>query len=165
MKIITRDKAYVQLNDLAVLMKFNEGKSIPSSIINDIFSEVFICTNENRYEFREFSKPEQIKFFKDLDYSVNYLDYKDMSEEDMMKCGDAIANEMNELANKVNALIKAKKGVPEEMYNKHEQLEFKLLSLRDILWFKQGHIKMTLPKIKAEDKPQKKSIFNIFKRR
>ena len=42
MKIITRDKAYVQLNDLAVLMKFNEGKSIPSSIINDIFSEVFI---------------------------------------------------------------------------------------------------------------------------
>ena len=165
MKIITDDKAYVQLNDLSVLMKFNEGKSIPGSVIDEVFSEIFICTDETRYQFREFSKPEQIKFFKELDYSVNYLDYKDMSEEEIIKCGDAIAKEMNEVANKVNALVNAKKEAPEELYNKYEQLEFKLLSLRDILWFKQGHIKMQLPKIKTEDKAQKKNIFSIFKRR
>ena len=165
MKIITENKAYVQLNDLAVLMKFNEGKPMPGSIIKDVFSEIFICTDETRYDFKEFNKPEQIEFFKGLEYSVDYFDYKDKSEEDIMKSGDAIANEMNGIAEKVNALVKSGEGAPQELYDRYEQLEFKLLSIRDILWFKQGHIKMNLPKIKTEDKKEKKGIFKIFKRR
>ena len=165
MKIIYENKAYVQLNDLAVLMNFNEGKAIPGSIVIDVLSEIFICTDENRYQFKEFNTPEQVKFFKELDYSVNYLDYKDMSEEEIIQCGETIANEMNELAEKVNSLVRSGKTAPRELYNNYEQLEFKLLSIRDILWFKQGHLKIKLPQVEVKDKASKKGIFGIFKRR
>lgn len=165
MKIITENKAYVQLNDLSYLMKFMEGKPIPNSIIKDVFSEIFICTNETRYQFREFSKPEQIQFFKDLDFSVDYMELKDKTEEEIMKYGDSIAKEANELANKVNELVESGEGAPAELYLKHEQLEFKLLSVRDILWFKQGHIKMNLPNIDDSKKEVRKGLFKFFRRR
>lgn len=165
MKIITENKAYVQLNDLSYLMKFMEGNPIPASIIEDVFNGIFICSNENRYDFREFNKPEQIEFFKKLDYSVDYMELKDKSEEEIMAYGDSIAKMANSIANTANELIKRGRSVPIELTSKYEQLEFKLLSVRDFLWFKQGNLKMKLPKINDSKTETKKGLFKrIFKR-
>lgn len=161
MKIITESKAYVQLNDLSVLMKFMEGKSIPSSIVKEIFSDVFICSDGNRYDFKEFSKREQVEFFKELDYSVDYNELKDKSEYEIMVYGDSIAKEMNKLAKQINSLVARGEDVPEELFITYDKLQFKMLSVRDILLFKQGTLKMNLPKIGEN----KKGIFKIFKRR
>ena len=55
MKIFVNDKVYVQKNDLAYLMRGAGDISIPISIINKVFGDIFIVTDENRYEFIEFS--------------------------------------------------------------------------------------------------------------
>lgn len=167
MKIITEDKAYVQLNDLQYLMR--SGKAIPASIIESVFGEVFIVTDSNRFEFKEFTKKEEIEFFANLDYSVDYAKLASMSEEEIMDYGMSIAEEKNKFAEKFNAMSEEERQEKyEEAVDVAELLDFKMLSVRDILWFKQGHIKMTLPKglklpgSEEKSKPEKKGLKGIF---
>ena len=171
MKIITKDKAYVQLNDLQYLMRFE--RTIPASIIESVFGEVFIVTDSNRYEFKEFTKKEEIEFFANLDYSVDYAKFASMSEEEIMNYGMSIAEEKNKFAEKFNAMSEEeRKEKYEEAADYAEMLDFKMLSVRDILWFKQGHLKMKLPKglkfSEEESKTEKKGLKGIlskFKKR
>ena len=44
------------------------------------------------------------------------------------------------------------------MVTKCDLLEFKFYSLRDVLWFKQGHIPMKLPEGYAQEKSIKKLL-------
>lgn len=85
MKIITENKAYVQLNDLAYLLDALEEQPIPESIINKVFGKPFICTDDNRYEFMEFDTAEEIKFFKNLDYSADFMSLKDLNDEEIVE--------------------------------------------------------------------------------
>ena len=76
------DKVYVQKNDLAYFMRGAEGISVPASIIDKVFGQIFIVTDENRYEFVEFSSLEEIEFFKKCDWMVDYNLFDGMTEEE-----------------------------------------------------------------------------------
>ena len=146
MKLFVNNKAYVQKNDLAYLMRGAEGISIPSSIVDQVFGQVFIVTDENRYEFVEFSSPKEIDFFKKCDWMVDYNFFDGMTEEQIVEYGYQINSERNKIATSFNKLSE---GEREKQYiqvsTKIELLEFKMWSVRDILWHKQGHLKFPLP--------------------
>jgi len=146
MKLFVNNKVYVQKNDLAYFMRGTEGISIPSSIINKVFGQVFIVTDENRYEFVEFSSPEEIDFFKKCDWMVDYNLFDGMTEEEIVEYGCQINAERNKIATSFNELSEEER---EKQYiqvsAKIELLEFKMWSVRDILWHKQGHLKFSLP--------------------
>jgi len=146
MKLFVNNKVYVQKNDLAYFMRGTEGISIPSSIINKVFGQVFIVTDENRYEFVEFSSPEEIDFFKKCDWIVDYNLFDGMTENQIVEYGCQINTERNKIATSFNELPEEER---ERQYiqasTKIELLEFKMWSVRDILWHKQGHLKFTLP--------------------
>ena len=164
MKVFAYNKVYIQKNDLAYFMRCAEGVSVPSSIIDKVFGQVFIVTDENRYEFVEFSSPEEIEFFKKCDWMVDYNLFDSMTEEEIIEYGCQINAERNKIATAFNELSKEEK---EKQYiqvsTKIELLKFKMLSVRDILWHKQGHLKFPLPEgtkinrlISNEDKIEKK---------
>ena len=146
MKLFVNNKVYVQKNDLAYFMRGTEGISIPSSIIDKVFGQVFIVTDENRYEFVEFSSSEEIDFFKKCDWMVDYNLFDGMSENQIVEYGCQINAEINKIATSFNELPEEER---ERQYiqasTKIELLEFKMWSVRDILWHKQGHLKFTLP--------------------
>ena len=54
-----------------------------------------------------------------------------------------------------------------DMVTKCDLLEFKFYSLRDVLWFKQGHISMELPEgiDYPEGYDQEKSVKKVLKRK
>lgn len=52
---------------------------------------------------------------------------------------------MNEIVLKFNSMSDEEKRQNQDLIHQYELLEFKLFSIRDILWFKQGHLKMSLP--------------------
>lgn len=164
MKIITNKKAYVQLNDLSYLMRAMEDESIPASIVNKVFGQVFICTDSNRYEFETFDSPEEIEFFKNLDYSVDYMELKDLSDEEIIEYGNSIVNKQNEIADKFNSMSDEEKEKNRNLVKEHELLQFKMLSVRDILWMRNGKLKVKLPSEVAPLKGIKK-ILNKFKKR
>ena len=84
------------------------------------------------------------------------------------------SGEKNAVAKKFNAMSKKDKEANQHLITECEKLEFKMLSVRDILWMRQGHIKIELPyearkeeeKIeeKKEEKKGLKGFFSRFKR-
>ena len=69
-----------------------------------------------------------------------------MTEEQIVEYGCQINAERNKIATSFNELSE---GEREKQYiqvsTKIELLEFKMCSVRDILWHKQGHLKFSLP--------------------
>jgi len=166
MKIVLEDKVYVQNNDLSQLMHAMEGKAIPASIINKVFGQVFICCDDNRYEFVEFVEPEEIEFFKELSYSVDYMAVKDLTEDELIKVGSSIIEQRNTIALRYNEMTVEEREANSDLRTECDLLEFKMMSIRDIVWLKQGHLKMKFPKdVKGPDSGKGlKGFFSRFKR-
>jgi len=146
MKIMMENKVYIQLNDVMYLLEFFENKPIPAVIFERCFSKPLIVDDSNRYEFIEFTEPEAIEFFRSYTYSVDLLALLSFTDEELMKKGSAISEERNKIASRYNAMTDEEKNNCYDLVNECELLEFKMYSIRDILWFKQGHLKFELPK-------------------
>ena len=144
MKIITDSVAYVQKNDIAFLTQTD--RAIPASIFMKVFGNgIVIIDDSNRYEFVEFEAPEEIEFFKSIDWMIDYNEVKDLSEGETIALGQSIAEEKNNIAQRFNSMTPEERENNMSMVSQCELLDFKMYSLRDVLWFKQGHIKMELP--------------------
>lgn len=108
-------------------------------------SGIVIIDDSNRYEFVEFNTPKEIEFFKGIDWMIDYNEVKDLSEEETFELGQSILEEKNAIAKKFNSMSKEEKEKNRNMISQCKLLDFKIYSLRDFLWFKQGQIKMKLP--------------------
>ena len=160
MKIITNDSAYVQKNDIAYLNSSN--LPIPASIFMKVFGNgVTIINDSNRYDFVKFDKESEIEYFKDLDWMIDYDEVKDLSEDEIIKLAEETKEEQRKIATTFNSMDEEEKDNHTDMIIKCNLLEFKFYSLRDVLWFKQGHIPMKLP----EGYAQEKSIKKLLKRK
>jgi hypothetical protein len=71
---------------------------------------------------------------------------KDLEEDKIIELGMDVAKSKNELAKNYNSMNKEERSRNRDVFSKCELLEFKMYSIRDFLWFKQGHIKFDLPK-------------------
>lgn len=147
MKIVNiengKKKVYVQLNDVMMLMQLDG--TIPAEVMEKIFSDVFIVTDENRFEFAEFVEPNTVSFFEQCDWIPDFRNYKNMTEEEIIADGQVMGDEMNELAVKWNAMDEEEREKNENILQRYEQLEFKMHSTAEILWTKQGHRVMPFP--------------------
>lgn len=167
MKIITETKAYVQLNDLAYLLRGCENMPIPASIFEKCFMEPLIVIDSNRYEFVEFTEPTAIEFFKKWSYSVDFIALQSFTDEELLKQINSINDKRNGIVRLYNAMTAESKADHYNLVNECEMLEFQMYSIRDILWFRQGHLKFKLPSDISSriELPQKESgIKKYFKR-
>lgn len=144
MKIITDDAVYVQKNDIIYLTQTD--LAIPASIFMKVFgSGIVVIDDSNRYEFVKFDVPEEIEFFKGIDWMIDYNEVKDLSEEETIALGESIAEEKNSIARKFNSMMPEERKENMNMVSQCELLDFKMYSLRDVLFFKQGRLKIELP--------------------
>ena len=144
MKIITENAVYVQKNDIAYLNYTD--LPIPASIFMQVFGNgTVIINNNNRYEFEKFEDNSEIEFFKGLDWIVDYNSVKDLSDAEIIEMGQSIAQSKNQIAQQFNSMSENERKKNLKMITQYELLDFKMHSLKDILWFKQGHLKITLP--------------------
>ena len=136
-------KVYVQLNDVMMLMQLDS--TIPDEVMDKVFSKVFIVTDDNRFEFAEFTEPSTVDFFESCDWIPDFRYYKNMSEEEIIADGQNIADEMNSIAIKWNTMTDEEKDRNEDLLTRYNRLEFKMHSTAEILWTKQGHRVMPFP--------------------
>ena len=127
-----------------------------------------IIDDSNRYEFEKFEDVDKIEFFKGLDWIVDYNSVKDLSDDEIIEIGQSIAQLKNQIAQKFNSMSEDEREENLDMVTQCELLDFKMYSLRDILWFKQGHLKMTLPEgidsPKEFNQKKEKGIQKLMKR-
>ena len=149
MKIVNiedgKKKVYVQLNDIMMMMQF--GSAIPSEVMEKHFMNMFIVTDENRFEFSEFTDPHTVEFFEQCEWIPDFREFKDLTEEEIIANGQKIGQLMNEVAMQWNGMTPEEREENEYVYNRHESLEFKMHSTAEILWTKQGHRVMPFPTV------------------
>lgn len=149
MKIVNvedgKKKVYVQLNDIMMMMQF--GSPIPSEVMEKHFMNMFIVTDENRFEFSEFTDPHTVEFFEQCEWIADFREFKDLTEEEIIAKGQEIGQLMNEVAMHWNGMTPEEREANEDVYNRHECLEFKMHSTAEILWTKQGHRVMPFPTV------------------
>lgn len=169
MKIITENKVYVQKNDIAYLNRTD--MPIPASIFMKVFGQgVVIIDDRNRYEFVEFTEPEEIKFFKKQDWIIDYNEVKDLSETELIELGQNMTKKSNEIVEKYNSMTQKERRKNREMVVLYELLWYKIHSLKDLLLYKKGKLKMTMPTEVSQTVIERKNniprlIRSIFTRR
>ena len=174
------DDAYYSLNNIELTNKeevnvYDEFMKLKEEGIFKIVDDENILKNiRNNYEnyFRKeyFSNSlteSEIEYFKDLDWMIDYNQVKDLSEDEMIKLAESIGEERDGIANSFNSMSEEERKKHTDMVTKCDLLEFKFYSLRDVLWFKQGHISMELPEgiDYPEGYDQEKSVKKVLKRK
>ena len=155
MKVIYDNCVYVQKNDMAYLEA--SDLPIPASVFTRVFGNgITIIDDRNRYDFVLFKEKAEIDFFKGLDWMVDYNELKNLSEEEIIKLAENTNEERNEIVATYNSMPVEERQKHGDMVTKCDLLEFKFYSLRDILWMKQGHISINIPKKRIRKSSNKK---------
>ena len=152
MKIITDDAAYVQKNDIAYLNQTD--LDIPASIyLKACETGTFIVDDSNRYEFIRFNKSDEIQFFKNQDWILDYNQVKDMTEDELIEYGEKIITQYNELAEAFNALNEQERIQNTELDMRCDLLGFQIFSLHDFIFYRKGLLEMQLPSELPKESP------------
>lgn len=152
MKIIQEQVCYVQKKDIMFLFS-QLDIPIPTSIMNRMFEsddsdknlEFLVINENNKEEFVSFTRPKEISFFQDLDWIVDYNEVKNLSLDESIQLGQAIATERNDIAKKYNAMSKDEQNQNLNMLDRYYLLGYKMQSLADIIFFRQGCTSFSLP--------------------
>ena len=166
MKIIVDDAAYIQKHDLTFLNKYEV--QIPASILIRLTSDDITLMNDSeKFEFVKFDSSSEINFFQNVDWIINYDDVKNLSEKEIIELCQSIEKEKKLLLKQFNLTTNHEVKNISEIYNRCELMDFKIYSLRNILFFKQGYIEMQLPtNYNAQQrKTIQKHIKSIFQKR
>lgn len=142
-------KIYVQMNDIIMLFHFN--KQIPASILEKVFTGTIIVDDSNKMKFIEFTQPNEIRFFKSLDWIIDYKKTINLSEEEIKIKKQEISNEINKIANKFNSMSDKNKKNNQSLVQKHNLLSYKMKYLTEILYIKQGRHQIELPIVPDSD--------------
>ncbi len=141
-----KEVVYVQLDDLATLMRSDE--EIPAVIVTQVFgSGVVIINEDNNSEFVRFDEPVAVKFFKDADWIVDFKQCYHLSEQELFDHGQVTLDEMNEIAEQFNALPQEERKNHMDLKNRHELLGHKFATIPKVLWFKQGFVSIPIPEV------------------
>lgn len=152
MKIITNDAAYVQKNDIAYLNQTD--LDIPASIyLKACETGTFIVDDSNRYELIRFNKPDEIQFFKNQDWILDYNQVKDKTEDELIEYCERIITQYNELAETFNALSEQEQMQNTELDMQCDLLAFKLFSLQEFIFYRKGLLEMQLPSELPKESP------------
>lgn len=171
MKILTNDGIYVQKNDMAYLT--HSETAIPASIFMSVFGvgSYTIIDDSNRYEFIKFTGKEEVEFLKSLDWIVDYNAVKDLTQDELEKMFNELAEKRKTLAQKFNNMPIDERMKNVDIIEMCENLRFKMLSINDVNLFRSGKLAMTLPEgfertIIEEEKTSgfQKIIKRIFKK-
>ena len=173
MKILTKDKVYVQYSDIVNLLPIVTLLNIncPVSVSRVCFAKNIVIEGTNRYAFLEFTDKEAIDFFKNFPYFASYNELINKDEIEIMNIIKELSAEATKLIEKYNSLNRKKQHKDYKKYYTEYQLKcYKAISLNDFLLYKKGEIKFDLPsdtpEIKKEEKKEvsKKKTFleNVF---
>ena len=130
MKIIDKTAVYVQKKDLKFI--YVNNLPITEEVALRLVSNPMI-NDSNQYEFEKFEDKETIKYFKNLDWIIEYDKIKYYTEDELIEICKKIINESNKIADKFNKMNNALKEKHLDMITRCELLEYKMHSIRDAL--------------------------------
>ena len=138
-----RETVYVQMQDI---MQLNQSDiSIPASIYIKVFTGITIVDDSNRFDFVEFNEEHEVKFFKELEFILDYNQYKGLTDEQLEEEGQKIADRANKIAEKWNSMFPEEREKNSNLVQEYENMEYMLNFLSEIYAVKHGERSMPFP--------------------
>ena len=141
-----RTVVYVQMQDLMFIVHDLDDIAIPASIMNYFFSKGFVIVNDsNRFDFVKFDKEPEVAFFKNLNFIIDYNDYKDLTDEQFQERFKSVVGEYNSLAKKWNKMPETEREKNINLLVSIQKLEHTIKFIHELYDLKHGNSSMTLP--------------------
>ncbi len=127
-----KEVVYVQLHDIMYL--FHETDiPLPASIFTEIFvDKPFVVCDSNRFDFLRFKNEKEVQFFKELDFIIDFDQYKNLTDKEFDQKAIEIATKANEIAEKWNSMSKEERGENQALYDDHRNLEYMLNFITEV---------------------------------
>ena len=148
MKVFNNGTLYVQKKDLMYLLIFdiNMPKELKENLKRIDLSE------NNQNTFVRFTLKEEIAYYNSLPWIIDYDEYMDLTDNEILELGNKIARKMKRIINK--SINSPKKN---EYLDEYKHLSIQMESLRDFFWYKRGFINFEVP---CRDRTKKKTLTN-----
>lgn len=138
-----KETVYVQMQDLMYLHQSN--MPIPASIFTKVFTGITIVNDSNRFDFVSFNKEHEVKFFRKLEFVIDYDQYKDLTDEQLEEEAQKSATKANEIAKKWNSMSLDEREQNGNLFQEHENIGYMLNFLTEIYAVKHGKRFMPFP--------------------
>ena len=159
-----KETVYVQMQDIMQLTQ--SDMPIPATIYTKVFTDVTIVDDSNRFDFVRFDEKDEVKFFKKLDFIIDYEQYKDLRDEELEEEAKKLARKANEIAEKWNFMSQDERKRNSNLLQEHENLGYMLKFLSEIYAIKHGKRSMPFPDfVKSPEKPKKPKKKGFFRRK
>lgn len=138
-----KETVYVQMQDI---MQLNQSDMpIPESIYTKVFTGITIVNDSNRSDFVSFDEAHEVKFFRELEFVIDYDQYKELTDEQLGEKGQKLVMKANEIAEKWNSMSSDEREQNSNLFQEHENIEYMLNFLSEIYAIKHGKRSMPFP--------------------
>lgn len=153
-----KETVYVQMQDIVYLNQ--SDMPIPASIYTKVFTGITIVDDSNRFNFVSFDEEHEVRFFRELEFVIDYDQYKDLTDEQLEEEGQKLATKANEIAKKWNSMSSDERQQNSNLLQEHENIGYMLNFLSEIYAVKQGKRFMPFPDfVKLPERSKKKGFF------
>ena len=120
-----KELVYVQMQDIMHLN--NTDMPIPASIYTKVFTGIVIVNDSNRFDFVRFDEEHEVKFFRELDFVIDYDQYKDLTDEQLDEEGNKIATKANVPI--VACVLNNTQQIPKNLNIRKTEVDFKIVDV------------------------------------
>ena len=157
MKVFHKDKekgkevGYVQLKDIAYIAcsvhLLKNPERIPASIFITAFNKTTKIDSSNQYEFVKFDKEYEVDFFRKADFIIDYMQYREMTDEQLQEEKQKLADEGNCLAERWNEIPVDERR---KYYKKYKDVAYMVDSINEVFCIKHRKLKVQFPEFVVE---------------
>ena len=153
-----KEAVYVQMQDIMYLSNETD-MPIPATIFTKVFTGVVIVNDLNRFNFVRFDEEHEVKFFKEIDFIIDFDKYKEFTDEQLEGEAQKLAAKSREIAEKWNSMTEEERKNNLSLYSENENIGYMINFLSEIYAVKHGHREMPFPKfVKMPWKTKKRPL-------
>lgn len=154
-----KEVVYAQIQDI-VYLSCETDMPIPATIFEKVFTGLTIVTDANRFDFVRFEEEHEVKFFRALEFIIDFDQYKGFDDEQLEEEAQKLGARANEIAEKWNGMTQEERRENESLYEEHRNLGYMIDFLSEIYAVKHGKRSMPFPEfVEMPKKPTKKPFF------
>lgn len=144
MKYFKNDKVYVNFNDLINMPQLTYD-SLPGIIRKGLGKDYIVIDESNRFKFAVFDLPEEVEFFKNQDWIIDYGEYKFLTDEELEEAARRKNLEIQLLIESYNNLSEEEQMNSYHMIRQHRRLWHQLQDLKAINLYRNNKLNLELP--------------------
>lgn len=154
-----KEAVYVQMQDIMYLSNETD-MPIPATIFEKVFTGVTIVNDANRFEFVKFDEEHEVKFFRELEFIIDFDQYKVFSDDQLEAEAQKLGTKADEIAEKWNSMTPEERRKNGNLYDEHQNLGYMINFLSEIYAVRHGKRAMPFPDfVNVPEKSKKEADF------